>query len=79
MSDSRRITRYQEPLLNQGPSISKSSGSMISDPPVLSACQKKSKDWKLLALWIILFADHRIILENEKGLEDLKSCRSRTA
>ncbi|GFY64678.1 hypothetical protein TNIN_405641 [Trichonephila inaurata madagascariensis] len=61
---------------------SSSSGSMISDPPVLSVCQKeKSKDWKLLALWIILLL--LVTASSQKMRKDWKtlnsSCRSRTA
>ncbi|GFY78594.1 hypothetical protein TNIN_391581 [Trichonephila inaurata madagascariensis] len=47
-------------------SISSSSGSMISDPPVLSACQKKKQGLEAISTLDNTIADHRIILENEK-------------
>ncbi|GFY48697.1 hypothetical protein TNIN_414311 [Trichonephila inaurata madagascariensis] len=47
-------------------SISSSSGSMISDPPVLSACQKKKQGLEAISTLDNIIADHRIIKENEK-------------
>ncbi|GFY71926.1 hypothetical protein TNIN_22711 [Trichonephila inaurata madagascariensis] len=47
-------------------SISSSSGSMISDLPVLSACQKKKQGLEAISTLDNTIADHRIILENEK-------------
>ncbi|GFY78777.1 hypothetical protein TNIN_452841 [Trichonephila inaurata madagascariensis] len=47
-------------------SLSSSSGSMISDPPVLSACQKKKQGLEAISTLDNTIADHRIIQENEK-------------
>ncbi|GFY74492.1 hypothetical protein TNIN_287861 [Trichonephila inaurata madagascariensis] len=47
-------------------SISSSSRSMISDPPVLSACQKKKHGLEAISTLDNTIAGHRINLENEK-------------
>ncbi|GFY74021.1 hypothetical protein TNIN_302261 [Trichonephila inaurata madagascariensis] len=39
---------------------------MTSDPPVLSACQKKKQGLEAISTLDNTIADHRIILENEK-------------
>ncbi|GFY64939.1 hypothetical protein TNIN_78801 [Trichonephila inaurata madagascariensis] len=47
-------------------SRSSSSGSTNSDPPILSACQKKKQGLEAISTMDKTIAGHRIILENEK-------------